>query len=93
MRKLTEVAGRISSSKVRRAQFNPGSRVLHAATSSSSSASSPDSEVAAHEVHVSSRVWASPLVAPYNKAAPAPTSASWISGEAALAVSSGVTCS
>jgi hypothetical protein len=65
------------------------SKVLHAATSSSSSVSSLDPEVTAHEVQASSRVWALPLAAPRNKAASAPSSASWISGEAALVVSSG----
>jgi hypothetical protein len=63
-RKLTKAVGRIGSSKARRAQFSPRSKVLRAATSSSSSASSPHSKVAAHEVQASSRVWASPLAAP-----------------------------
>jgi hypothetical protein len=56
-KKLTEVAGRINSSKVQRTHFNPRSWVLHAATFSSSSASSPDLEVAAHGVQAISRVW------------------------------------
>jgi hypothetical protein len=76
---------------VQRAQFNPRSRVLRAATSSSSSASSPDLEVAAHEVQASSRVWASPLATSYSKAAPVSSSAYWIFGEAALAVPSRAT--
>jgi hypothetical protein len=91
MRKLTEVAGRINSLKERHAQFNPHYMVLRAAASLPSSVSSLDSEVAAHEVQASSRVWASPLGAPCSKDVPAPSSASWISGEAALAVSSGET--
>jgi hypothetical protein len=49
-KKLTEVAGRISSSNAWRAHSNPRYRVLRAVTSSSSSASSPDSKAAAHVV-------------------------------------------
>jgi hypothetical protein len=75
----------MSSSKARRAQFSPRSKVLCAATSSSSSESSLSLEVAAHEVQASSRAWASPPVAPYDKDAPI-SLASWISGEAALVV-------
>jgi hypothetical protein len=76
VKKPTEVAGRINSSNVRRAHSNLRSKVLRGATSSSSSALSPDSKAAAHEVQASSRVWASPLAAPCNKAAPVSSSAS-----------------
>jgi hypothetical protein len=79
----------MSSSKAWRAQSSPRSKVLHAATSSSSSETSPDPEVAAHEVQVSSRAWASPPVAPCDKDAPVYL-ASWIFGEATLVVPSGV---
>jgi hypothetical protein len=48
--------------------------------------------VAAHEVQESLRAWASPPTTPYNRDAPV-SSASWISGEAALVVPSGATCS
>jgi hypothetical protein len=82
----------MSSSKARCAQFSPCSRVLRAATSSSSSESSPDSMVAAHRVQASSRARASSLPAPYDRDVPV-SSTSWISGEATLAVPSGVACS
>jgi hypothetical protein len=63
-RKLTKVAGRMSSSKAQRAQVIPRSKVWRAATSSSSSESASSPEVAAHEVHTSSSVRASPPAAP-----------------------------
>jgi hypothetical protein len=91
--RLTEVEGRINSLNAGRAHSNPRSRVLRGATSSSSSASSPDSKAAAHEVQASSWVRASPLAAPCYRVAPLSSSASWISGEVALVVSSRVTCS
>jgi hypothetical protein len=80
----------MSSSKARRAQFSPRSKVLRAATSSSSLESSPSSEVVAHEVQASSRGWASTPAMPCYKDAPV-SSASWISGEAVLVVISGAT--
>jgi hypothetical protein len=46
--------------------------------------SSPDSKAVAHGVQESSSVWAPPLVVPCNKAVPLSSSASWVSGEAAL---------
>jgi hypothetical protein len=92
-RKPTEVTGRVDSSNAWRAHSNPRSRVLHAATSSSASASSLASEAAAHGVQASSRVWALRLAPPYNKAVHVSSSASRISGEASLIVPSGATCS
>jgi hypothetical protein len=80
----------MSSSKARHAQFSPQSKVLRAATSSSSSETPPDPEVVAHEVQASSRAWASPPVVPCDKDALV-SSASWIYGEAALVVPSGAT--
>jgi hypothetical protein len=75
----------MSSSKARRAQFIPRSKVFHAITSSSSSESSSDLKTVAHRVQASSRPQTSPLAAPYDKDAPV-TSTSWISGEATLVV-------
>jgi hypothetical protein len=46
--------------------------VLRATTSSSSSASSPDSKATTHEVQASSRVWASPLRRPATRLRPCP---------------------
>jgi hypothetical protein len=51
--------------------------------------SPPASKAAAHGVQASSRAWASPLMAPYDKAAPVPSSAFCMSEEAALVVPSG----
>jgi hypothetical protein len=80
----------MSSSKERCTQFSPRSKVLCAASSLTSSESSLSPGVAAHEVQASSRAWASPPAAPYDKDALV-SSASWISGEAALVVASGTT--
>jgi hypothetical protein len=51
----------MSSSKARRAQVIPRSKVWRVTASSSSSESASSPEVAAHEVHASSRVRARPL--------------------------------
>jgi hypothetical protein len=93
-RRLTEVAGRMSSSKARRAKVIPRSKVWRAAASSSSSESASSPEVATHEVHASSSVRASPHAAPCERDAPV-SSATWISRVVALAVVSGMpdTCS
>jgi hypothetical protein len=82
----------MSSSKVRRAQFIPRSKVLHAATSSSSSEMSPYRNTVAHGVQASSRPRTSPLVAPCDKDAPV-SSTSWISGQVTLAIPSDSACS
>jgi hypothetical protein len=78
----------MSSSKARRAQVIPRSKVWRAAASSSSSESASSPVVVAHEEHASSSVRASPPAAPWEKDAPV-SSATWISGAMALATVSG----
>jgi hypothetical protein len=82
----------MSSSNARWAQFSPRSKVLRTTTSSSSLETSLDLEVATHEVQESSGAWALPPATPCDKDAPI-SSASWISGEAALVVPLGATYS
>jgi hypothetical protein len=82
--------GRISSSKARRAQVIPRSKVWRAAASSSSSESASSPEVVAYEVHASSSVRGSLHATPCEKDAPV-SSATWISGVVALATVSGTT--
>jgi hypothetical protein len=88
IRELTKVAGRMSSSKARRAQIIPCSKVLCAATSSLSSESSSDPKTVAHRVEASSRPRTSLPATPCDKDALV-SLISWISGEQTLAVPSG----
>jgi hypothetical protein len=82
----------MSSSKARRAQFIPCSKVLRAATSSSSLESSPDPKTVVHGVQASSRPQTSPLAAPCDKDVPLSLT-SWISGVVTLVAPSGAACS
>jgi hypothetical protein len=71
-RKLTEVAGRMSSSKARFAQVIPRSKVWRAVASSSSLELASSPVVVAHEEHASSSVRTSPPAAPWERDAPSP---------------------